>query len=69
MEEILICSRESANLYDLFEVKVSKSETIIGHLPRSISSVCSPLFFEERMNNIIDKEPRRFSRHGCLFFL
>ena len=35
-----ICFRESINLHDLFTVKVSKSETIVGHLPRSISSIC-----------------------------
>ena len=28
-----------------FAVKVSNSETIVGHLPRSISSVCSLFFF------------------------
>ena len=45
MKEILICSRESTNLQDPFTVKVSKSETIVGNLPRSISLVCS-LFFK-----------------------
>ena len=49
IEEILICSRESANLHDPFAVKILKSEMIIGHLPRSISSVCSLFFRKGRL--------------------
>ena len=65
MEEIPICSRENTNLHNPFAVKVLKSETIVSHLPRSISSVCS-LFLERRIN-IIDKETWGFGRHIRLF--
>ena len=43
--EVLSCSRETSNLHDRFAVTVLKvetdSQTIVGHLPRSISSTCS----------------------------
>ena len=37
----LPCRRERANSEDPFAVAVMKGETIVGHVPRKISSVCS----------------------------
>ena len=39
--EVLVCSREPTNAADRYAVAVPKKETIIGHLPRKISKVCS----------------------------
>ena len=41
--EELVCSREPTNTADryMYVVAVLKQETIIGHLPRKISKVCS----------------------------
>ena len=66
MEDILICSRESTNLHNPFTVKVLKSKTIVGHLPRSINLVCS-LFLERRIS-IIDKETWDSVVTGDYFF-
>ena len=39
--EVLICRREPTNSADRYAVAVLKEETIIGHLPRKMSKVCS----------------------------
>ena len=39
--EELVCSREPTNATDRYAVTVEKDGTIIGHLPRKISKVCS----------------------------
>ncbi len=39
--EELECSREPTNMADRYAVAVRNEETIIGHLPRKISKVCS----------------------------
>ena len=39
--EVLICERELHNVRDRYAVAVKKSGTIIGHLPRKLSRVCS----------------------------
>lgn len=39
--ENLSCQRELSNGHDLFAVAVLKNGTIIRHLPRKISSICS----------------------------
>lgn len=39
--ETLSYSRETCNLHDLFAVKVLKTDEIVGHLPKKISSTCS----------------------------
>ena len=39
--EELVCGREPTNMADRYAVAVLKQETIIGHLPRKISKVCS----------------------------
>ena len=61
--EILQCSREESNVYDPFAIKVTKDGSIVGHLPKKISSMCS-LFI--RMGGIIYCEVadlnRRYSR-------
>ena len=37
--ETLSCSRETSNLHDPFAVKVLKTDEIVGHLPKRISSM------------------------------
>ena len=39
--ECLECKRERSNRFDPFAVSVMKQGTIVGHLPRKISAVCS----------------------------
>ena len=39
--EILMCEREPRNTADRYAVAVKKGRTIIGHLPRKVSRVCS----------------------------
>ena len=36
-----VCDREPTNMADRYAVAVLKQETVIGHLPRKISKVCS----------------------------
>ena len=50
-EEILICERELHNGPDRYAVAIKKSGTIIGHLPRKLSRVCS--LFLRRGDTII----------------
>ena len=38
---MLYCSRETSNLHDLFAVKVLRTDYIVGHLPKKISSLCT----------------------------
>ena len=40
--EILSCARQTGNRHNPFSIKVNKSTTIAGHLPKRISSTCSP---------------------------
>ena len=39
--EVLICEREFHNIRNRYAVAVETSGTIIGHLPRKLSRVCS----------------------------
>ena len=39
--EVLDCEREPGNAKDWYPVAVKKDATVIGHLPRKISRVCS----------------------------
>ena len=39
--EVLMCVRETHNAQDRYAVAVKKSQTVVGHLPRKISRVCS----------------------------
>ena len=59
--EMLSCSRETGNRHDPFSVKVKKSATVVGHLPKKVSSTCS-LFV--RMGGSISCKvtgPKRYS--------
>ena len=39
--EVLVCSREPTNATDRYAMAVTKGVTIIRHLPRKLSKVCS----------------------------
>ena len=39
--EVLACEREPRNVEDRYAVAVKKDGTVIGHLPRTLSRVCS----------------------------
>ena len=39
--EVISCERELGNREDPFAVAVKKNSTIVGHLPRTISCLCS----------------------------
>ena len=39
--EVLVCEREPRNAEDRYAVAVKKDGTIVGHLPRNLSRVCS----------------------------
>ena len=39
--EVLACEREPRNAEDKYAVAVKKDGTIVGHLPRKVSRVCS----------------------------
>ena len=61
--EALWCSRKVGNAHDPYAVKVMKAGTMVGHLPKKISSTCS-LFI--RKGGMIDCEVtdlnRKYSR-------
>jgi len=38
---ILQCTREVSNVHDPFAIKVTKDGSVVGHLPKKISSTCS----------------------------
>ena len=60
--ETLSSSRETSNLHDPFAVKVLKTDEIVGHLPKRISSTCS--IFSRKRGTItctVNGE-RRYSR-------
>lgn len=39
--EILPCIREPANMVDRYAVSVVKNGTVVGHLPKEVSRLCS----------------------------
>ena len=39
--EVLVCERELRNVEDRYAIAIKKDETVIGHLPRNLSRVCS----------------------------
>ena len=39
--EVLQCEREMGNVHDKFAIAVKKGGVIVGHCPRTISSICS----------------------------
>ena len=40
-DEILVCQCETGNTHDPYAVKVTNSISIVGHLPKKITSMCS----------------------------
>ena len=57
--EELLCEREPTNAFDRYAVAVVRSSTIIGHLPRRISKICSLLL--RRGGSIYVSGSRRYS--------
>lgn len=59
--EELLCQREDGNRVDAFAVAVVKDETVVGHVPKKISSVCS--LYLRRGGSIVCRVtgPRRYS--------
>ena len=39
--EILQCRKERTNIHDPFAVAVIKDDSVVGHVPQKISTVCS----------------------------
>ena len=60
--ETLSCSRETSNLHDPFAVKVLKTDKIVGHLPKRISSTCSIFLRKEGTITCTVSGERRYSR-------
>ena len=40
-DEVLACIKDRSNRHDPYAVAVTKNKTVVGHLPRKISTVCS----------------------------
>lgn len=40
VDDTLLCYHELANVHNPFAVKVIKAKSIVGHLPKKISSTC-----------------------------
>ena len=60
--ELLLCKREVRNISDPYAVAVVNGEVVVGHVPRSISTLCS-LFLDR--GGVITCEvigPRQYSR-------
>ena len=60
--ETLTSSRETTNLHDLFAVKVLKTDEIVGHLPKRISSTCSVFIRKGGIITCTVNGERRYSR-------
>ena len=60
--ETLLCSRETSNLHDPFAVKVLKTDEIVGHFPKRISSVCSIFLRKGGSITCTVNGERRYSR-------
>ena len=61
VSEILMCERESRNAADKYAVAVKKDRTIIGHLPRKVSRVCSLFLWRGRIIHCTVTGRRRYS--------
>lgn len=59
--EELVCEREPTNAVDRYAVAVIKSGTVIGHLPRKISKVCSLFLRRGGTIHCIVSGSRRYS--------
>jgi len=60
--ESLICAREGDNACDHYAVAVLQHDTIVGHLPRSISTVCSLFIRHGGSIQCIITDHRHYSR-------
>ena len=60
--EVLSCAREPTNAIDRYAVSVFKNGTVVGHLPKRISRVCSSFIHHggEIMCEVTGR--RRYSR-------
>ena len=58
--EVLACEREPRNATDRYAVAVKKDGTIIGHLPRKVSRVCSLFLRREEPSRV--KQPAALRR-------
>ena len=47
--EELVCGREPTNMADRYAGAILKQGTVIGHLPRKVSKVCSLFLREEAL--------------------
>ena len=62
-DELLTCQRETGNAHDLFAVKVVKSRSIVGYLPKKIRSTCSLFLRHGGVNTCKITDPtRQYSR-------
>ena len=59
--EVLVCEREQRNAADRYAVAVKKDGTVIGHLPRKVSRVCSLFLRRGGTIRCVVAGPRRFS--------
>ena len=59
---MLKCVRESHNRSDRFAVAVQKEETVIGHVPRDYSCICSLFLGQGGSIASTVTGPRRYSR-------
>ena len=63
LDETLSCCRELANIHDPFAIKVMKAGTIVGHLPKKISSTCSLFILKGGIISCNVTDPnRKYSR-------
>ena len=54
ISRILSCEIERGNVHDIYAVAVKDDDTVVGHMPRSITSVCHT--FLNRSDTTIDSE-------------
>lgn len=59
--QVLECAREPLNPKDRYAVAVKRTGTIVGHLPRSISKVCSVFLRRGGVITCTVSGPRRYS--------
>ena len=64
--EYLPCRRETTNLADRFAVAVMKGRTVVGHIPRKISNVCSVFIRKGGSILCFTTGSRRFSSEEVL---
>ena len=51
--EDFICKREPGNQNDTHAMAITKEDVIFGHVPRTISPICS-IFIRRRNNKVFD---------------